>query len=244
MQNQTVLIQIVEDDRPIRSLIMNTLEMNDYRYIAADCGKSAMMQITSHHPDVILLDLGLPDISGIEIIKRVRTWSLCPIIVISARSEDRDKIEALDAGADDYLTKPFSVDELLARIRSTVRRLVYAGNAKGETEDVFVNGELAICYSSATVKLREEEIHLMPIEYQLLCLLAKNVGRVLTYSYILDAVWKCSLEGDLSSLRVYMASLRKKIEAGGNKGKYIQTHIGIGYRMLKVEEVTEDRQDK
>lgn len=235
MKNNMPLILVVEDDRSIRSLITNTLEIHDYKIIAVENGKNALIQITSHNPDIVLLDLGLPDMDGTEIIKKVRQWSICPIIVISARTEDSDKIEALDAGADDYLTKPFSVEELLARIRSTVRRLQYSESAGVNQEQVFQNGDLVIDYSTATVRLGEKELHLMPIEYNMLCLLARNVGRVLTYSYILDQVWKSKLEGDVSSLRVYMASLRKKIEPGDDRGKYIQTHIGIGYRMLRVE---------
>lgn len=235
MKNNMPLILVVEDDRSIRSLITNTLEIHDYKMIAVENGKNALIQITSHHPDIVLLDLGLPDMDGTEIIKKVRQWSICPIIVISARTEDSDKIAALDAGADDYLTKPFSVEELLARIRSTVRRLQYSKNADVNQEQVFQNGDLVIDYSTATVRVGEKELHLMPIEYNMLCLLARNVGRVLTYSYILDQVWKSKLEGDVSSLRVYMASLRKKIEPGDDRGKYIQTHIGIGYRMLRVE---------
>lgn len=235
MQNNNPLILVVEDDRAIRSLIKNTLEIHSYKSVAAENGQKALLQITSYHPDIVLLDLGLPDMDGIEIIKKVRQWSICPIIVIGARTEDTDKISALDAGADDFLTKPFSVEELLARIRSTVRRLQYSETESFSREEIFKNGELVIDYSAATVTLGENQLHLMPIEYNVLCLLARNMGRVLTYSYILDHVWRNSLDGDVSSLRVYMASLRKKIEPGDNRGKYIQTHIGIGYRMLCVE---------
>lgn len=234
MLNSVPLILLVEDDRAIRSLIKNTLEIHNYKSIVAENGKNALLQITSRHPDVVLLDLGLPDMDGTEIIKKVRQWSTCPIIVISARTEDLDKISALDAGADDYLTKPFSVEELLARIRSTVRRLQYSENAGANEEHIFKNGDLTIDYSAATVQLGEKQLHLMPIEYNVLCLLARNMGRVLTYSYILDHVWKSNFDGDVSSLRVYMASLRKKIEPGDTRGKYIQTHIGIGYQMLCV----------
>lgn len=235
MQNNMPLILIVEDDRAIRSLIKNTMDIHKYKSVAAENGQNALLQITSYHPDIVLLDLGLPDMDGTEIIKKVRQWSTCPIIVISARTEEWDKINALDAGADDYLTKPFSVEELLARIRSTVRRLQYSEADNFSQEQIFKNGDLVIDYSAATVMLGDEQLHLMPIEYHVLCLLARNMGRVLTYSYILDHVWRNSLEGDVSSLRVYMASLRKKIEPGDNRGKYIQTHIGIGYRMLCVE---------
>lgn len=235
MKNGKPNILVVEDDKPVRSLISNTLEFNGYQYIAAENSKEALMLASSHNPDIILLDLGLPDMDGTEVIQKVRTWSQMPIIVISARSEDRDKIQALDAGADDYLTKPFSVEELLARLRSTTRRLNYLMSGESQGEAVYRNGDLEIQYDAAVVKVRGEEVHLMPIEYSLLVLLAKNSGKVLTYRYILEQVWVHSMESDLSSLRVYMASLRKKIEKGCEKGTYIQTHIGIGYRMIRVE---------
>ncbi|QHQ63626.1 response regulator [Anaerocolumna sedimenticola] len=228
-------ILVVEDDPPIRNLITTTLETQNYKYITAASGGKALFAVTSGKPDIILLDLGLPDMDGVEVIKKLRSWSVIPIIVISARSDDKDKIQALDAGADDYLTKPFSVEELLARLRSTLRRIQYL-EARGTVEEsVFHNGDLTIDYTSATVKLGEREIHLMPMEYNLLCLLAKNVGKVLTHHYILDKVWTNALESDLSSLRVYMASLRKKIEKDKTESKYIQTHIGIGYRMIKID---------
>jgi two-component system KDP operon response regulator KdpE len=229
------LMLVVEDDAPIRNLISTTLETQDYKYQLAENGMQAIAAATSNPFDIILLDLGLPDIDGVEVIRKIRSWSVVPIIVVSARSDDKDKIRALDAGADDYLTKPFSVDELLARLRSTLRRIHYL-ETRGEAEEaVFHNGDLTIDYSSATVKVGEEEIHLMPLEYGILCLLAKNVGKVLTHNYILDKVWTNAIESDLASLRVYVASLRKKIEHDKSQSKYIQTHIGIGYRMIKIE---------
>lgn len=235
MKNGRPRILLVEDDKPVRSLISNTLDLNDYSYIAAVNGKEALKFSTSQKADIMLLDLGLPDMDGTEIIQKVRSWSQMPIIVISARSEEEDKIQALDAGADDYLTKPFSVEELLARLRSTTRRLNYLGTDKGTESHIYRNGDLEIQLDAAVVKVRGEEVHLMPIEYHLLELLAKNVGKVLTYQYILDQVWVNSIESDRSSLRVYMASLRKKIEQGCERGTYIQTHVGIGYRMIRVE---------
>lgn len=235
MINGKPSILVVEDDSPVRNLITTTLETQNYKYDTAENGVQALIAATSRKPDIILLDLGLPDIDGVDVIKKLRSWSVTPIIVISARSDDKDKIQALDAGADDYLTKPFSVDELLARLRSTLRRIQYLESKGALEEAVFHNGDLTIEYASATVKLGDNELHLMPIEYNLLCLLAKNVGKVLTHHYILDKVWTNAIESDLSSLRVYMASLRKKIEGDKNKSKYIQTHIGIGYRMLKID---------
>jgi two-component system KDP operon response regulator KdpE len=231
MNKMTILV--VEDDRPVRNLITTTLKAHDYRYIQAENGETAILEATSHNPDVILLDLGLPDMDGVEIIQKVRTWSNVPIIVISARSEDSDKIEALDAGADDYLTKPFSVEELLARLRVTQRRLAML-NRDGAADTVFVNGDLKIDYVAGCASLKGEELHLTPIEYKLLCLLAQNAGKVLTHTFITQKIWGNSWENDIASLRVFMATLRRKLEAAPDSPQYIQTHIGVGYRMLKV----------
>ena len=230
MNKYTILV--VEDDKPVRTLITTTLKANGYRFIEALTGEEAILQATSHNPDIILLDLGLPDMDGVEIIRKVRTWSNVPIIVISARSEDSDKIDALDSGADDYLTKPFSVEELLARLRVTQRRLAMLGAEHADT--VFVNGSLRIDYAAGCAYLDENELHLTPIEYKLLCLLAQNVGKVLTHTYITQKIWGNSWENDIASLRVFMATLRKKLESAPNSPQYIQTHIGVGYRMLKV----------
>ena len=229
------LILVVEDDRPIRNLIITTLKTHDYKYLAAENGSSAILEASSHNPDIVLLDLGLPDLEGVEVIKKIRTWSNMPIIVISARSEDTDKIEALDAGADDYITKPFSVEELLARIRVTQRRLAITQTGDQLETSIFENGELKIDYTAGCTYLKGEELHLTPIEYKLLCLLSRNVGRVLTHTYITQRIWGRCLENDVASLRVFMAILRKKLEPEKNGEKYIQTHIGIGYRMLRIE---------
>ena len=215
------LILVVEDDRPIRNLIVTTLKTHDYKYITAENGSSAILEVSSHKPEIILLDLGLPDMEGVDVIKKVRTWSNVPIIVISARSEDVDKIEALDAGADDYITKPFSVDELLARIRVTQRRLALIQSGEEQEQAV-------------STYLKDKELHLTPIEYKLLCLLSHNVGKVLTHTYITQQIWGSSLENDVASLRVFMATLRKKLQPDKDGMQYIQTHIGIGYRMLKI----------
>ncbi|MDY3784887.1 MAG: response regulator transcription factor [Eubacteriales bacterium] len=230
------LILVVEDDPSVKSLITTTLQMHEYRYVTASGGNAAIMQTTSHRPDIILLDLGLPDMDGVDVIKKVRTWSNVPIIVISARSEDTDKIDALDAGADDYLTKPFSVEELLARLRVTQRRLAIMQNENKTDESVFTNGTLRIDYAAGCAYMNGEELHLTPIEYKLLCLLANNIGKVLTHTYITQKIWGNSMESDIASLRVFMATLRKKLESNPNSPQYIQTHIGVGYRMMKVEE--------
>ena len=228
------LILIVEDDVPVRNLITTTLKTHGYRILLAANGEAAILEASSHNPDIILLDLGLPDMDGVEVIKKIRTWSNVPIIVISARSEDADKIEALDSGADDYLTKPFSVEELLARLRVTQRRLALMGTEAGQQASVFTNGALKIDYAAGCVYLGGEELHLTPIEYKLLCLLSQNVGKVLTHTFITRNIWGSSWDNDIASLRVFMASLRKKLEKGPGKYQYIQTHIGIGYRMLRV----------
>ena len=212
----------------MRNLITTTLKARDYRFLTAANGESAILEASSHNPDIILLDLGLPDMDGVEVIRKVRSWSNLPIIVISARSEDTDKIEALDAGADDYLTKPFSVEELLARLRVTQRRLA-------TLQAVFTNGKLKVDYAAGCAFLDGQELHLTPSEYKLLCLLCKNVGKVLTYTFITQQIWGRSWENDVASLRVFMATLRKKLEQEPGSPQYIQTHIGIGYRMLRVD---------
>ena len=227
------LILVVEDDAPVRNLITTTLKAHDYKFITAQNGNNAIMEASSHNPDIVLLDLGLPDIDGVEVIERIRTWSDMPIIVISARSEDKDKIDALDAGADDYLTKPFSIEELLARLRVTQRRL--SANRNESTSSVFINGTLRIDYAAGCAYLGEEELHLTPIEYKILCLLAANVGKVLTHTFITQKIWGAAWENNVASLRVFMATLRKKIESTPDSPQYIQTHIGVGYRMMRVE---------
>lgn len=230
-----LLILVVEDDPSVRNLITTTLKAHNYRFLTASNGEMAILDASSHNPDVMLLDLGLPDLDGVEVIRKIRSWSNLPIIVISARSEDTDKIEALDAGADDYLTKPFSVEELLARLRVTQRRLGMMKNQADAESSVFENGELRIDYAAGCVYLGADELHLTPIEYKLLCLLSRNVGKVLTHTFITQHIWGSHWENDVASLRVFMATLRKKLERGADSPQYIQTHIGVGYRMIKVE---------
>ena len=229
------LILVVEDDPPVRNLITTTLRTNDYRYLVAANGEAAIVEASSHNPDIVLLDLGLPDMDGIQVIENIRSWSNMPIIVISARSEDSDKINALDAGADDYLTKPFSVEELLARLRVTQRRLSIMNAGTAASSSVFVNGKLRVDYAGGCAYLDGQELHLTPIEYKLLCLLSRNVGKVLTHTYITQNIWGRSWDNDVASLRVFMATLRKKLEQSPDSPEYIQTHIGIGYRMVRVD---------
>lgn len=207
-----LLILVVEDDTSVRNLIATTLKAHDYRYLTAPNGQSAILEASSHNPDIVLLDLGLPDMDGVAVIEKIRSWTNTPIIVISARSEDTDKIDALDAGADDYLTKPFSVEELLARLRVTQRRLAMMQKESPIESSVFTNGQLRVDYAAGCAYLDGEELHLTPIEYKLLCLLSKNVGKVLTHTFLTQHIWGSSWDNDIASLRVFMATLRKKIE--------------------------------
>jgi len=230
MNNPKILV--VEDDPTVRNLITTTLKSNNYAYTTAANGEAAIAAATTQQPDIVFLDLGLPDLDGVEVIKRIRSWSQMPIIVISARSEDGDKVASLDAGADDYLTKPFSVTELLARLRVAQRRITIVEGKPGDS--VFHNGELTVDYAAGCASLNGEELKLTPTEYKLLCLLAKDAGKVLTHTYLTNKIWGSSWESDMASLRVHMATLRKKLEKDAQT-QYIQTHIGIGYRMLKSE---------
>lgn len=239
MSNKPMIL-VVEDDVAVRNLMAVTLETRGYRYHLARNGSEALIEVTTHQPDVMLLDLGLPDMDGVEIIRKVRSWSVMPIIVISARSEDADKVEALDAGADDYLTKPFSVDEMLARLRVALRRIGTDQQAAARESAVYENGNLHIDYAAGCAYIGDTEIHLTPIEYRLLCLLAKNTGKVLTHNYILREIWGSYSASEVGSLRVFMAMLRKKLQTGEGTQPYIQTHIGIGYRMLRQDRNPEE----
>ncbi len=225
-------ILVVEDDLAIGHLIKMTLITQDYEYDIVKDGQSALQKALSMKPNVIILDLGLPDMDGVDLIRKIRGWAQIPIIVVSARGEEHDKISALDAGADDYVTKPFSVEELLARIRVALRRNLNEPNLD-QVQPVFVNGKLQINYLANTVFVCGEEVHLTPIEYKLLVVLSKHVGKVLTHNFLLKEVWQTVLQSDVPSLRVFMATLRKKIEENPAKPKYIQTHIRVGYRMLR-----------
>ena len=231
-------ILFVEDDTAVGNLIATTLETQNYQFRRARNGAQAVMDALSYRPDVMLLDLGLPDVDGIDIIKKIRSWSNMPIIVVSARSDDRDKVAALDAGADDYLTKPFSVDELLARLRVALRRVRYDSQKTSEEAARYQNGGLVIDYAPGCGYREGRGLGVTPIEYKLLCLLAKNTGKVLTHNYIIGEIWGGSADNvtaELPSLRGFMATLRKKLEVDQSHPQHIQTHIGVGYRMMKVE---------
>ena len=224
-------ILVVEDDSHVRNLIKTTLKLHNLSYYETNKGEEALNIASSKHVDLVLLDLGLPDMDGLEVIDNIRSWSNMPIIVISAREEEKDKIDALNKGADDYLTKPFSVEEMIARINAIQRRLQYINQKEESTS--FENGPLTIDYASNIVYLDNKQLHLTLQEYQLLKLFAKNVGKVLTHSYIIDKIWGGGVDSDIISLRVYMNALRKKLKSDTFMEPLIQTHIGIGYQMIK-----------
>ncbi|MGB7604810.1 MAG: response regulator transcription factor [Lutisporaceae bacterium] len=224
------LILIVDDEKSIRSFLRVSIESQGYKCIDTDNGSSALMLAVSHNPDIIILDLGLPDMDGVEVIKKLRTMSQMPIIIISARGHEREKVEALDAGADDYLTKPFSVSELLARIRVILRHKSIE-NISNETENlIFKVKDLIIDTDKYRVWLNNQEIRLTPNEYKVLVLLAKNQGKVLTHRFITEHVWGGMISDDTQSLRVCMGNLRRKLGEDPSQPKYIITEIGVGYR--------------
>ena len=230
-------ILIIEDDKAVKNLIATTLEMHDYHYIWADKGEQGILSAASQRPDIILLDLGLPDMDGVDVILKIRSWTNTPIIVISARSEDSDKIAALDAGADDYLTKPFSVDELLARLRSTQRRLSYMQSLEEVQTSLFANGGLTIDYAAGCACPDRGGTAPPDSEYKLLCLpLPTMWGRSPPPTHNPGKYGAALLPGKGTlwpSLRTFMASLRKKIEKRALTGPVHQTHVGVGYRMMK-----------
>ncbi len=231
MDNELILL--ADADTRVRNLINVTLKAHDYKCITANSGESAILLTSSNNPDVVLLDLSLPDMDGTEVIKRIRSWSDVPIIVISSRQEDYDKVMALDAGADEYLTKPLSVEELLARLRVIKRRFLKNKSHSNESS-VFENGNLKIDYIANCVYVNGHEIHLTPIEYKLLCMLSKNIGRVLTHTFITNEIWGNTWESNIMTLRTFVASLRKKITQFDST-EYIHTHTGVGYRMVKID---------
>lgn len=230
MSNYNECILIVEDDTQIRNFIKYSLEKEGYKTLTVNNAQGAMNMLVSEHINLVILDLGLPDFDGMEVIKKVREWSEIPIIVVSARDQDKEKVAALDEGADDYLTKPFSATELLARIRVAIRHLYKQGTKTIQT--TFMVGELKIDYTKHLVIMNEKEIHVTPMEYQMLTLLSKNAGKVITTSYILKEIWGVSYGNDTQALRTLMASLRRKIEQIPAKPRYIITEVGIGYRMV------------
>ena len=227
VNDETILI--IEDDSQIRNFIAYTLKQENFQYLTAGTAQGGMSALVSKKIDLLILDLGLPDFDGMEVIEKVRSWSEIPIIVVSARDQDREKAAALDAGADDYLTKPFSATELMARIRVAIRHLRKAG--KIQQQPVLSVGDLAIDLEKRQVSLKGEAFHVTPLEYSLLSLLFKNMGKVLTTGYILKEIYGPSYGNDTQALRALMAGLRRKIEPVPAKPRYILTEIGVGYRL-------------
>ncbi|MBP1756679.1 MAG: two component transcriptional regulator, winged helix family [Firmicutes bacterium] len=226
------LILVVDDEKSIRSFLQISIEMQGYKCIDASDGSTALMLATSRNPDILVLDLGLPDFDGIEVIKKLRMISQMPIIIISARGHEREKIEALDAGADDYLTKPFSVPELLARIRVILRHKMLENTTVEQESQIFRIRDLLIDIEKHRVWLADQEIKLTPNEYKVLVLLAKNQGKVLTHRYIAENIYGGMLTNDTQSLRVCMGNLRRKLGEDPSKPQYIITEIGVGYRLV------------
>ena len=227
--NSGSLILIIEDDAQIRRFLRATLSTHGYRVSEVTRGYDGIVQVSTQHPDLIILDLGLPDIDGLDVTRQLREWVSAPIIVVSARQQEHDKVEALDAGADDYLTKPFGTDELLARIRVALRHAIQV--AKGEDDPVFTVGDLKVDLAHRQVSLDNEKIHLTPIEYKLLTTLVRYAGKVVTRRQLLKEVWGPSYEDEGAYLRLYMAKLRHKLEKDPTEPRYLITEPGVGYRL-------------
>jgi two-component system KDP operon response regulator KdpE len=226
------LVLIIEDDPQIRRFLRTTLKDNDYNFIEVSTGQDAIRQVGLQHPDLIILDLGLPDMDGLEVTQNLREWTSTPILVLSARDEEHDKVKALDAGADDYLTKPFGTSELLARMRVALRHAVR--EMQGNDNPIFSTGGLRVDLSHRQVFVQDEEVHLTPIEYKLLLILVKFAGKVVTRKQLLHDVWGPAYTNEMHYLRVYMAQLRHKLEVEPTRPRYLITEPGVGYR-LKVE---------
>lgn len=226
-------VLVVEDDKSIRNFFRTVLEANHYDVIVADTGVKAYSLITSQCPDVVILDLGLPDMDGMKILKNVRSWSGMPILVVSARAHERDKVEALDAGADDYITKPFGTSELLARLRTAIRHARASSmGPDGLQTGVFRSGALVIDYDKHRVYIDERDANLTQNEYKLVSLLGRYAGKVLTYDFIIKQIWGPNMKTDNRILRVNMANIRRKIEKNPAQPQFIFTEVGVGYRIV------------
>ena len=229
-------ILIVEDDELLNKMLVYNLQSESYGIVSVETVKEAMEVLKIQQFDLVLLDINLPDGNGYAIAKTIREkYSDTIVIFLTANDRESDEIRGYELGAVDYITKPFSVEELLARIRVTQRRLAIIQAGEEQEASIFINGQLKIDYTAGCTYLKGKELHLTPIEYKLLCLLSRNVGRVLTHTYITQQIWGNCSQNDVASLRVFMATLRKKLEPDKNGLQYIQTHIGIGYRMLRIE---------
>jgi two-component system KDP operon response regulator KdpE len=230
--NKTVtgsLILVIEDDSQIRRFLRTTLMSNGYRILEAPTAQEGLRQVGVQHPDLIILDLGLPDLDGLDVINRVREWTPTPIIVLSVRDKERDKIVALDSGADDYLTKPFAAGELLARVRVALRHAIQA--TQGADDPVFAVGNVRVDLAHRQVFLGEAEVHLTPMEYKLLTTLIRHAGKVVTQRQLLKEVWGPAYTIEGHYLRIYMSQLRHKLEADPTHPKYLLTEPGVGYRL-------------
>lgn len=223
-------VLLIEDDKSISNFITTSLDSNGYKVTTAANGKEGLSLAASLCPDAILLDLGLPDIDGMEVLRQIRSWSNVAVIIISARIKEQEKVMALDLGADDYITKPFGTNELMARIRTSLRH-----SHTNTPDHIYRALDLEINFEKRLIRLEGKEIHLTQIEYQLLTLLAENSGRVLTYGYIMNAIWGPYMDNNNQILRVNMANIRRKIEKNPAQPQYVFTEIGIGYRMLENE---------
>jgi two-component system, OmpR family, KDP operon response regulator KdpE len=222
-------VLVIDDEPQILRFLEPALQSENWRVLGAQSGQEALVQASTRAPDVILLDLGLPDIDGLEVLKRLREWSTVPIIILSARGEDAIKVKALDSGADDYLTKPFSVAELLARLRVALRNAARREAADGSPE--FSTGELRVDLLRRQVWVSGSEVHLTPLEYKLLCVLVKHAGRVLTHRFLMREVWGEAYLQETHYLRIYMRQLRHKLEADPARPRHLQTEPGVGYRL-------------
>jgi two-component system KDP operon response regulator KdpE len=223
-------ILLIEDESPIRKFVRASLEREDYRLIEAETGQKALALAASQPPDLVILDLGLPDKDGLDVLRSLREWLAAPVIVLSARGQEKDKIAALDSGADDYLTKPFGMGELLARVRVALRHASRAAGA-GKGEPRFTVGELTVDFSARRVFLQDKEVRLTPIEYRMLSVLAQHAGKVLTHRQLLKEVWGPGNAEEVHYLRVFMAGLRRKLEATPSQPRYLLTEQGVGYRL-------------
>ena len=223
------LILVIEDENPIRKFLRVSLTSEEYRVEEATTGKQGMTMAASQPPDLVILDLGLPDLDGLEVLRNLREWLSAPVIVLSARGQERDKVAALDAGADDYLTKPFGVGELLARVRVAFRHRAHRGGEKAEPK--FSVGELTVDLAARRVFVGQREVHLTPLEYKLLTVMVQHVGKVLTHRFLLKEVWGPDQVGEVHYLRVFMAGLRRKLEVDPAQPRYLLTEQGVGYRL-------------
>ena len=232
---QKVSILIIEDEKTICDFIAKTLNSNDYKTITAVSGKEGMAILTSALPDLVLLDLGLPDMDGIDVIKQTREWPSLPIIVISARVQEKEKVAALDAGADDYITKPFGTDELLARIRTAIRHSNKIMDDRVNSNRPYSAKGLSIDFVRRLVTVDGKEVHLTRVEYKIVSMLAQNSGKVITYKSLIEQVWGPYADDNNRILRVNMANIRRKLEKNPGEPEYIFTELGVGYRMIEDE---------